>query len=226
MELELPKVDIATILNWASKQRTLVTAGAIFLAVFVFYFGFYRPKAAAVAGMRQRYEAAGGKIQTGSSQVESLARTRKRVTELEQRLRDSVERMSGDIQLVHVLKQLAAQASAQNILVERIKVGDVKQKVGRKGREEKGKRKKRKGKKGKEKPKVTLEVRTQEVEMNLYCSYSSAARYLESLKDLPALVVVHAIEIERDPATFPNLKVLLTLRFHSVKRPPKELLKS
>ncbi len=223
MGLELPKVDIATILSWASKQWTLVIAGAIFLAVFVFYFGFYRPKAAAVAGMRQRYEAAGGKI--ASSQVESLARTRKRVTELEQRLRDSVEQMSGDIQLVHVLKQLAAQASAQNILVEKIKVGEVKQKVGRKGRGGKGKGKKGKGKKGKEKPKVTLEVRTQEVEMTLHCSYSSAARYLESLKDLPALVV-HAIEIERDPATFPNLKVLLTLRFHSVKRPPKELLKS
>lgn len=222
MGLELPKIDIATILNWASKQRILVTAGAIFLAVFVFYVGFYRPKAAAVAGMRQRYEAAGGKIKTGSSQVESLARTRKRVTELEQRLRDSVERMSGDTQLVHVLKQLAAQASAQNILVEKIKVGEVKQKVGRKRRGGKGKGK---GKKGKEKPKVTLEVRTQEVEMTLHCSYSSAARYLESLKDLPALVV-HAIEIERDPATFPNLKVLLTLRLHSVKRPPKELLKS
>ncbi len=223
MKLDLPKVDFAKLRDWSAREWTLVAGGTIILSLFVFYLGFYRPKSAAVSKLKQHIEAADKKAQAANRPSVSLSELDKKVKGLEERLRKVLERMSGDIQLVQVLRQLGTLSDAQKISVDNIKVREAKQAPGRGGRKagDKGK-----GKKGKEKPKAVIEIRTQEVEMTLYGSYESIAQYLEALKELPVFLVVENLEVEHDPAVFPNLKVLLTLRFQSVKQLPNELLKS
>ncbi len=198
------------------------------LTLFVFYLGFYRPKATAVSNLKQSIEAVTKQAQPGSAPSENLSELRKKVKGLEERLKADVERMSGDIQLVQVLRQLATQSGMQKISVESLEVKEPEgtavqatQKADGKAKDEKGE-----GKSKQQKPKEMMEIRTQKVEMTLYCSYESAAQYLEALKKLPALLVVEKLLVERDPAVFPDLKVLLTLKFHTVKQLPKELLKS
>lgn len=198
------------------------------LTLFVLYLGFYRPKATAVSNLKQSIEAVTKQGQPGSAPSENLSQLRKKVKGLEERLKADVERMSGDIQLVQVLRQLATQSGMQKISVENLEVKEPEGTAVQAAQKADGKAKdeKREGNPKQQKPKETMEIRTQKVEMTLYCSYESAAQYLEALKKLPALLVVEKLLVERDPAVFPNLKVLLTLKFHTVKQLPKELLKS
>lgn len=228
MKIELPKVDLALLQNWTVREWTLAAGGAMVLTLFVFYLGFYRPKATAVSNLKQSIEAVTKQGQPGSAPSENLPDLRKKVKGLEERLKADVERMSGDIQLVQVLRQLATQSGMQKISVESLEVKEPEGTAGQAAQKADGKAKddRAEGKPKQQKPKEMMEIRTQKVEMTLYCSYESAAQYLEALKKLPAFLVVEKLLVERDPAVFPNLKVLLTLKFHTVKQLPKELLKS
>ncbi len=228
MKIELPKVDLALLQNWTAREWTLAAGGAMVLTLFVFYLGFYRPKATAVSNLKQSIEAVTKQAQPGSTPSENLSELRRKVKGLEERLRADVERMSGDVQLVQVLRQLATQSGMQKISVENLEVKEPEGTAGQAAQKADGKAKddRAEGKPKQQKPKEIMEIRTQKVEMTLYCSYESAAQYLEALKKLPAFLVVEKLLVERDPAVFPNLKVLLTLKFHTVKQLPKELLKS
>ncbi|MBI4491128.1 MAG: hypothetical protein HY694_18755 [Deltaproteobacteria bacterium] len=228
MKIELPKVDLALLQNWTVREWTLAAGGAMVLTLFVFYLGFYRPKATAVSNLKQSIEAVTKQAQPGSASSENLSELRKKVKGLEERLKADVERMSGDIQLVQVLRQLATQSGMQKISVENLEVKEPEGTAGQAAQKADGKAKddRAEGKPKQQKPKEMMEIRTQKVEMTLYCSYESAAQYLEALKKLPAFLVVEKLLVERDPAVFPNLKVLLTLKFHTVKQMPQELLKS
>jgi len=228
VKLELPKVDFSKLLNWLSREWTLAGGGAIVLILFVFYFGFYRSKAAAVSELKRSIETAGKQAQAGDQSSANLSELQKKVKGLEEKLRGAVGRMSGDIQLVQVLRQLAIQSGAQKISVENIEVKEVEttpvkvaQKPGDKAKDDGAD-----GKAKQDKPKNPMEIRTQKVEMTLHCSYDSAAQYLEVLKELPAFLVVEELRVEREPVAFPNLKIFLTLRFHSVKELPQELSRS
>jgi hypothetical protein len=228
MKIELPKVDFALLQNWTAREWTLAAGGAVILALFVFYLGFYHPKSAAVSKLKQSIEAVSKQTQPGGQPPENLPELRKKVKGLEDRLKADVERMSGDVQLVQVLRQLATQSDMQKISVENLEVKDSEEtpvQAAQKA-DEKTKDDKADAKSKQEKPKSLMEIRTQRVEMTLYCSYESAARYLEALKKLPAFLVIEKLLIERDQTAFPNLKVLLTLKFHTIKKAPKELLKS
>jgi type II secretory pathway component PulM len=228
VKLELPKVDFSKLLNWSSREWTLAAGGAIVLILFVFYFGFYRPKAAAVSELKRSIETAGKQAQAGDRSSASLSDLQKKVKGLEEKLRGAVGRMSGDIQLVQVLRQLATQSGMQKISVENIEVKEVGQ-TGGAASQKPGDKAKDDGADGKakqDKPKNPMEIRTQKVEMTLHCSYDSAAQYLEALKELPAFLVVEELRVEREPVAFPNLKIFLTLRFHSVKELPQELSRS
>lgn len=228
MRIELPKVDIALLQSWTGREWTLVAGGAMVLALFVFYLGFYHPKSAAVSKLKQSVEAVNKQTQTGSAPLESLSELRKKVKGLEEKLKENVERMSGDIQLVQVLRQLATQSGMQKIAVENLEVKEPEEtpvQAAQKS-DEKATDGRADAKSKQEKPKSFMEIRTQRVEMTLYCSYESAARYLEALKKLPAFLVIEKLAVERDQTVFPNLKVLLTLKFHTIKKLPKELLKS
>ncbi len=234
MKLEVPRLtlpqlnalrgDLVRVLT-APEYRRAVLAGAVaVLALGFWYFGIARPIAARVATLRALHEGAQSEIR-GLKRPSGAAETKARVTLLEARVRAALGRMSQDVQLVQLLKQLSVHAARYQIAVEQI---DVKAVEGSASREASAPRRSdgSGGQAESEKKAQPLDIRTQKLELTLSCSYEAAARFVDDLKTLPAFVTVDALKVERDASTFPNLKVLLTLKFHSVKQFPEELTKT
>jgi type II secretory pathway component PulM len=234
-KLALPQVDalkdaLARILASPAQRRMVLAGAASVLVLGIWYFGFIQPTATRVGSLKARHEAAQRQLATVGSTA-GVAEVRARVTALEGRVRTALGRMSQDVQFVQVLKQLSADAARFQITVERIDV-----KAGEAGTTAEGAPPRpREGSSGGTKPEEKgkaeekakpLDIRTQKLELTLYCSYDAAARFLDNLKTLPAFVIIDTLEIERETETFPNLKVLLTLKFHSIKKLPEELTKT
>lgn len=234
MKLEVPRLtlpqlnalrgDLVRVLT-APEYRRAVLAGAVaVLALGFWYFGIARPTATRVATLRALHEDSQREMRS-LKRPSGAAETKARVTLLEARVRAALGRMSQDVQLVQLLKQLSVHAARYQIAVEHI---DVKAAEGSASREASAPRRSdgSGGQTESEKKAQPLEIRTQKLELALSCSYEAAARFVDDLKTLPAFVTVDALKVERDASTFPNLKVLLTLKFHSVKQFPEELTKT
>lgn len=222
--LDALKGDLVRVLTAPEHRRAVLAGAAAVLALGFWYFGIARPTATRVAVLKARHEGAQRDLQSVGS-PSGATEVKARVTALEARVRTALGRMSQDVQLVQILKQLSVHAARYQIAVERI---DVKAVEGG-GTPEASPPTPREGSSGgteaeqKAKP---LEIRTQKLELTLACSYEAAARFVDDLKTLPAFVVIDALKIEREASTFPNLKVLLTLKFHSIKQLPEELTKT
>ena len=231
MKLEIPRLDLArleglkdTLLRTVVSREgrpLVVLVAAMVLGLGVWYFAFAQPAAARLAALKARHAAAQRQL-AGLGDAAAVVQEKARVAALETRVRGAIDRMSQDIQLVQILKQLASHAARYQIVVERLEV---------KGAEGPGPqvastRKTAPAGKTPESEKSApppLDVRTQRIELELSCSYESAARFVDDLKSLPALVIVDKLEIEREPTAASGLKVLLTLKVHSVKHLPEEL---
>lgn len=229
MKLALPQLnalraDLVRVLT-APDHRRAVLAGAVAVLVLGFwYFGIARPMATRVATFRARHEGAQRELRS-LGRPSDAAEAKARATLLETRVRAALGRMSQDVQLVQLLKQLSVHAARYQIAVEHI---DVKAAEGG-APPEASRPRPPEGSGGPSEPErktKPLELRTQKLELTLSCSYEAAARFVDDLKTLPAFVTVDALKVERDASTFPNLKVLLTLKFHSVKQFPEELTKT
>lgn len=226
MKLEIPRLDLArleslkdellrTVISREGRPLVVLAAAAV-LGLGVWYFAFAQPAAARLAALKARHAAAQRQL-AGLRDVAAVEQEKARVAALETRVRGAIDRMSQDIQLVQILKQLASHAARYQIVVERLEV---------KGAEGPGKAAPAPAGKTPESEKSApppLDVRTQRIELELSCSYESAARFVDDLKTLPALVIVDKLEIEREPTAASGLKVLLTLKVHSVKHLPEEL---
>lgn len=219
-KLSLPQLDalkgqLMSALTAPERRRALLLGAAAVFALGVWYFALIQPIASRVTQFKARHETAHRAIyRLGSpSAVEDV---KARVTAAEARVRTAFARMSQGAQLVQILKQLSTGAARYQIVVEKIDVkgieGGPKPEAPGKGTEPEKK----------EKP---LDIRTEQIEMTLSCSYEATARLLDGLKTLPAFMIVDRLTIERDTTTFPNLKVLLTLKLHSIKQLPEELTK-
>jgi type II secretory pathway component PulM len=239
MKLELPRLDLGQlealkgdVLRTLSARETrpwIVVAAALVVGLGVWYLAFAQPAASRVAGYRARHQSAQRQLQTMGSTA-AVDEVRARVAALEAGLRQTVERMAQDVQLVQVLKQLSSHAERYQIAVDRIEVKTAEAPApsptaatpgpGSSGKPEPDKKEKGEAE---SKPRAVLEIRTQRIELALVCSWEAAARFADELRALPAFVVVDKLELEREPAGFPNLRVLLTLKFHSLKQLPEEL---
>lgn len=223
-QLDALKGDLVRVLTAPEHRRAVLAGAAAVLALGFWYFGIAQPTAARVAALKARHESAQREIQkVGSSS--GAAEVMARVTVLEARVRTALERMSQDVQLVKILRQLSVYAARYQITVDNIDVKAVEAGA----TPEASAPKPREGASGgtePEKQAKPLEIRTQNLELTLYCSYEAAARFLDDLKTLPALMIVDALKIERDASAFPNLKVLVTLKFQSIKQLPEELTKT
>lgn len=230
MKLELPKLvlpqldalkgDVMRILTAPQHRRTLLTGAAIVFGLGFWYFGIIQPTATRVATFKTRHESAQREVRRigSSSGVEEI---KAKVAALEVRVRAAVGRMAQDVQFVQILKQLSADAARYRIAVEKI---DVKGGEGPAKREASPSKPGQGPSPGTEPPKAKpLEIRTQRIELTLLASYEATARFLDDLKTLPTFLVIDTLTIERDWSTFPNLKVLLTLKLHSIKELPEEL---
>lgn len=233
MKLELPKLDLAQldalkdairrVLTAPEHRRALLAGAAAVLVVGVWYFTFAQPIAARVAAFRARHEGAQRqllRLQSPAAVVEVKAR----VTTLEGRVRAAFGRMSQDVQLVQILKQLSVHAARYQIAVENIDMKAVEGGATPAAAPPKPREASRE-KPEPEKPAKPLEIRTQRLELTLACSYEAAARFVDDLKTLPAFVIIDGLKLDRDASTFPNLKVLLALKIHSLKQLPEELAK-
>lgn len=233
MKLEIPKFslpqldalkgDFVKVLTAPEHRRALLAGAAAVLMLGAWYFGIAQPAARRVAAFKARHESAQREIRRLGSPA-AVAEVKARVGALEARVRAAFERMSQGAQLVQILKQLSADAARYQIVVETVDV-----KAGEAGAPPPGSPFKppegsAKGTEPEKKAKP-IEIRTEKLELTLASSYESTARFLDGLKTLPAFVVIDTLKIERDPKTFPNLKVLLTLKVHSIKKLPEELAK-
>lgn len=233
MKLEVPKLDLArldvlkgqllAIFTASEHRRALLAGAAAVFALGFWYFGLIQPAASRVAAFKARHESAQREIRRLGSPA-AVAEVKARVEALEARVRAAFERMSQGAQLVQILKQLSADAARYQIVVETVDI-----KTGEAGASPAGSPPKPPEGSGKgtepEKKAKPIEIRTEKLELTLFSSYESTARFLDSLKTLPAFVVIDALKIERDGKTFPNLKVLLTLKVHSIKKLPEGLAK-
>lgn len=233
MKLDLPKLaipnvdalkdSVTAILTAPEHRRTVLIGAAALLALGVWYFAFVQPTATRVAAFKARHDRAQRQLRTLQNPA-GLADVKAKVTSLEARVRAALDRMSQDAQLVQILRQLSVHADRYQVVVENIDVKAVeggvtpvaaapkpREGAGEKAETEKG-----------SKP---LEIRTQRLELTLACSYEAAARFLDDLKTLPALLMIETLKLEREPKAFPNLKVLLALKVHSIKQLPEELKK-
>lgn len=234
MKLELPQLalprldalkgDLLRVLGVLEYRRTALVGAAALLVVGGWYFGMAQPTAARVAALKARHEAAQRELRSAAT-ASGAAEVKARVAALEARVRATLGRMSQDVQLVQILKQLSADAARYQITVENIDVKAAERSPGPEAAPAKPGGAPSVGAEP-EKESKALDIRTQRLELTLACSYEAAARFLDGLKTLPAFVVIEALRIERDPGTFPNLKVLLTLKFHSIKQWPEELTKA
>jgi len=236
MKLEIPKLSLpqldalkgqlVTILTAPEHRRALVAGAAIVLGLGFWYFGIIQPTATRVATFKARYESAQREIRRLGSPSD-VEQVKARVTALEARVRAAFERMSQGAQLVQILKQLSADATRYRIDVETIDVrsgeagappgspAQPSQEAGRGLEPGKGAEPEKKAK--------PVEIRTEKLELTLSSSYEATARFLDGLKALPAFVVIDGLKVERDAKIFPNLRVLLTLKVHSIKKLPEGL---
>lgn len=228
-KLALPQLDVlkgefVRLLTTPDHRRVVVAGAVALLALGFWYFGIAQPAARRVAALRTRHESAQRELRNLRKSSDP-AETKVKVTALEGRVRTALGRMAQDVQLVQLLKQLSVNAARYQVVVEQIEVktaegGATPEASRRKPREGSGEPTEA------EKKTKPLEIRTQKLELTLSCSYEAAARFVDDLKTLPTLVTVDTLKVERDATAFPNLKVLLSLKFHSIKELPEELMKT
>lgn len=223
-QLNALRADLARVLTAPDHRRAVLAGAAAVLVLGFWYFGIARPMATRVATLGARHEGAQREIRSLGRPLDA-AEAKARATLLEARVRAALGRMAQDVQLVQLLKQLSVHAARYQIVVEQIdvkaaEVGATPEASRPKPSEGSG------GPTEADKKAKPLEIRTQKLELTLSCSYEAAARFVDDLKTLPVFVTVDTLKVERDAATFPNLKVLLTLKFHSVKQFPEELTKT
>lgn len=234
MKLEVPKLalpqldvlkDRVTGILRAREHRPLLLVGAAaVLALGVWYFGIAQPTATRVAALKARHERVERQLKTLRS-GSGVAEVKAKVTSLETRVRTALARMSQDVQLVQILRQLSVHAARYQIAVENIDVKGAEAsptpaQSPAKPRETSGE------KREPEKDGKPLEIRTQKLELTLSSSYEATARFLDDLKTLPTSMIIDTLKLERDASAFPNLKVLLTLKVHLIKQLPEELTKT
>ena len=233
MKLEIPKLtlprlsalrgDLVRVLAAPDHRRAVLGGAAALVALGFWSFGIAQPTATRVAALRTRHE--GAQRDLRSLKPSDPAEAKARVMVLEGRVRAALGRMAQDIQFVQLLKQLSVHAARYQIVVEQIEVkaaeGGATPEASRPKPREGSAEPTEADKKAK-----PLEIRTQKLELTLSCSYEAAARFVDDLKTLPAFVTVDTLKVERDATTFPKLKVLLTLKFHSVKQLPGDLTKT
>lgn len=216
--------DLVRFLTSPDHRRAVLGGAAAVLALGFWYFGLVQPTAARVAAFKGRHETAQRELRKVRS-ASGAEEVKTRVTALEARVRAALGRMSQDVQLVQILKQLSADAARYQITVDTVDVKAVEGGATPQGSLPKPREGSRAGSEPETKTKP-LEIRVEKVELTLFSSYGAAARFLDGLKTLPAFLVIDALKVERDASTFPNLKVLLTLKLYSIKKLPEELTKT
>lgn len=233
MKLELPKLavpqldalrdDVVRILTAPAHRRALLAGATIVLGLGFWYFAIAHPMASRVAAFKTRHESAQREIRRLGSPA-GAEELKARVTALEARVRAAVGRMSQDVQFVQILKQISADSARYRIAVEKIDVKGGEAPAKPEASPSKPVQPPGPGTEPEPKAKP-LQIRTQTIELTLAASYEATARLLDGLKTLPAFVVIDTLKVERDPSTFPNLKVFLTLKLHSLTQLPEELTK-
>lgn len=223
-QLDALKGDLMSVLTSPDRRRALLAGMAAALALGFWYFGLAQPTAARVAAFKSRHETAQRELRKVWS-ASGVAEAKTRVTALEARVRAALGRMSQDVQLVQILKQLSADAVRYQITVDTVDVKAVEGGATPQASPPKPREGSSAGSEPEAKTKP-LEIRVEKVELTLFSSYGAAARFLDGLKTLPAFLVIDALKVERDASTLPNLKVLLTLKLHSIKKLPEELTKT
>lgn len=175
-----------------SREKALLLFAVIAIAILVFDQIYYTPQSRKIARLREEIRATELKLNESLQLTKGIETVETEVSLLEKELQGLKGRGLSKERFEAFLRHLAKESSRLQLKM----VSLVTQEEGTSPREEK-------------KESSSSQYKKVNLQMVLHSDFISLGRYLKTIEELPFLVVIHNLHVERDEKIFPLLKVTL-----------------
>jgi Tfp pilus assembly protein PilO len=182
-----------------NREKVLIFLMVIALAIWVFDQFYYTPQSKRISRLREEIKAADMRLKEDITNAQGLEAVETEVLRLEKEWQKLNERTLRGEEFRAFLKQLGRESDRLQMKMVSLLPQEQKVSLPEEGR-----------------GRSALRYRRVTVQVVLHATYTSLEAYLKEIEELPFLVTIDHLQIERQEEIFPLLKVTMDLMVHII----------